>query len=409
MAKTNFKGFIDTTLRDGQESPLLFDTYKYQFNLEEKKQIVKGLINLGVLNIEFFSPVVSESEKKDFIKIKKYIKSISSKEVLLLAHCRCLQEDIEQALKTGFNGLNLYMGLSANAQKYSYGKNFKEILSLVKNTIISIRKKYPRTYLRYSSEDAFRTPLKDIFKIYDQIYEYVDTLGMPDTTGIATPLMVKQKVEALKERYPKINLECHFHNDQGYALINTIAAIESGVEYADTSIWGLAERSGIASITGVLLNLFFLNKDYVKGYNLQLCYPLNVLMGSILKTQVPFTEPVSLTNRTHIAGVHQKAVLNNKKVYEAHSLEKFGVTQKQLLLGPLAGWNFIFYYLKEIKGFLISKEEAKSIAKDFKKEVDKLKGKIEPEKLLLDITKRYPLAKISTPKDYKSKRIEKLS
>ncbi len=409
MAKTNFKGFIDTTLRDGQESPLLFDTYKYQFNLEEKKQIVKGLINLGVLNIEFFSPVVSESEKKDFIKIKKYIKSISSNEVLLLAHCRCLQEDIEQALKTGFNGLNLYMGLSANAQKYSYGKNFKEILSLVKNTIISIRKKYPRTYLRYSSEDAFRTPLKDIFKIYDQIYEYVDTLGMPDTTGIATPLMVKQKVEALKKRYPKINLECHFHNDQGYALINTIAAIESGVEYADTSIWGLAERSGIASITGVLLNLFFLNKDYVKGYNLQLCYPLNVLMGSILKTQVPFTEPVSLTNRTHIAGVHQKAVLNNKKVYEAHSLEKFGVTQKQLLLGPLAGWNFIFYYLKEIKGFLISKEEAKSIAKDFKKEVGKLKGKIEPEKLLLDITGRYPLAKISTPKDYKSKRIEKLS
>lgn len=409
MAKTNFKGFIDTTLRDGQQSPLLFDTYKYQFNLEEKKQIVKGLINLGVLNIEFFSPVVSKSGKKDFIKIKKYIKSISSKEVLLLAHCRCHQEDIRQALKVGFNGLNFYMGLSANAQKYSYGKNSKEILTLVKNTIISTRKKYPRIYLRYSSEDAFRTPLKDIFKIYDQIYEYVDTLGMPDTTGIATPLMVKQKVEALKKRYPKIDLECHFHNDQGYALINTITAIESGVEYADTSIWGLAERSGIASITGVLLNLFFLNKDYVKGYNLQLCYPLNVLMGSILKTQVPFTEPVSLTNRTHIAGVHQKAVLNNKKVYEAHNLEKFGVTQKQLLLGPLAGWNFIFYYLKEIKGFLISKEEAKSIAKDFKKEVGKLKGKIEPEKLLLDITKRYPLAKISTPKDYKSKRIEKLS
>lgn len=409
MAKTNFKGFIDTTLRDGQQSPLLFDTYKYQFNLEEKKQIVKGLINLGVLNIEFFSPVVSESEKKNFIKIKKYIKSISSKEVLLLAHCRCHQEDIMQALKAGFNGLNFYMGLSANAQKYSYGKNSKEILTLVKNTIISTRKKYPRIYLRYSSEDAFRTPLKDIFKIYDQIYEYVDTLGMPDTTGIATPLMVKQKVEALKKRYPEIDLECHFHNDQGYALINTIAAIESGVEYADTSIWGLAERSGIASITGVLLNLFFLNEDYVKGYHLQLCYPLNVLMGSILKMQVPFTEPVSLTNRTHIAGVHQKAVLNNKKVYEAHSLEKFGVTQKQLLLGPLAGWNFIFYYLKEIKGFLISKEEAKSIAKDFKKEVGKIKGKIEPEKLLLDITKRYPLAKISTPKDYKSKRIEKLN
>ena len=40
MRKTaNFKGFIDTTLREGQQSPLLFDSRKYRFNIEDKKTI----------------------------------------------------------------------------------------------------------------------------------------------------------------------------------------------------------------------------------------------------------------------------------------------------------------------------------------------------------------------------------
>lgn len=54
------------------------------------------------------------------------------------------------------------------------------------------------------------------------------------------------------------------------------------------------------------MNLYLEDQSFTEGYNLELCYPLNVLMASILGCQVPFNEPVSLTNRTHIAGVHPK-------------------------------------------------------------------------------------------------------
>jgi len=53
-----FKGIIDTTLREGQQSPLLFDSRKYRFDLEDKKNLVNALIRLGVSHIEFFSPRV---------------------------------------------------------------------------------------------------------------------------------------------------------------------------------------------------------------------------------------------------------------------------------------------------------------------------------------------------------------
>jgi len=388
-----FKGLIDTTFRDGQQSPLLFDTLKYRFNLNEKKKIFEGLVKLGVTHFEFFSPVVSSVENKDFQEIKKYRQLITDKKIYFLAHCRCHPKDIESAIKAGFDGLNLYMGLSKNAQKYHFKKTKKDLFQIVKETILKTKEKRPNLYLRFSAEDFFRTSLNDILEIYDQISAYVDTLGVPDTVGIATPKLVEKIIKILKKRYPRNNIECHFHNDRGYALINAQTAVEAGAEFIDTSVWGIAERSGITSCTGLILNLYHLNKNLVKNFNLNLCYPLNVLLGSILKTHVPFNEPVSLTNRTHTAGVHQKAILNNKKSYEAHQLEIFGVNKKNILLGPLSGWHLIFYYIKEILNYEIDENRAKEITQVFKKNIHLIKKKNSPEKLLLNIIKKFQLKK----------------
>lgn len=405
--KLNFKGFIDTTLRDGQASPLLYDTYKYQFSLEEKKQIVNALVKLGVRYFEFFSPVVSEGERENFLSLKKYIRSLTSEKIYLLAHCRCHPLDITTALKLGFDGLNLYLGLSGEAQD-NYGKTLIQLRDLVKETVISTREKCPFIWIRYSGEDAFRTPLKNLFFVYDQIERHVNTFGIPDTTGTATPDKVGQRIRIFKKRYPKVNLECHFHNDRGLSLINTMAAVKNGAEFIDGSIWGMAERSGITSTTGALLNFYELDKNLVANYNLQLAYPLNVLMASILGWHVPWTEPVSLTNRTHIAGVHQKAVLGQKG-YEAHQLEKFGVTKQHLLLGPLSGWNFIYYFLKEVENYIVTPEEAKVITQEFKKQTGRLDKKVKPEKILNQLAKSYSLVRISIPEKFADKREEDLS
>lgn len=403
-----FKGIIDTTLRDGQQSPLLFDSYKYRFTLEDKKKLVRGLINVGVTYLEFFSPVVSTSERKEFIEIKKYISSLTEKKIMLLSHCRCDSHDIDAAMKVGFDGINLYMNGTKKARTHGYKKSLTQLKQHIKKTIIDTKKKYPNVYIRFSIEDAFRTAASDMYAIFDQLYDHVDTFGIPDTVGMATPELVTQRITNLKKRYPDIDFECHFHNDRGYALINTITAIQAGVAYADTSIWGLAERSGIASTTGVLFNLHELGHSYAKKFNLNLCYPLNVLMGSLLKMQVPYNEPVSITNRTHIAGVHHKAVLKAKSIYEAHHLEEFGVTNNQMLLGPLSGWNLIYYYLKEFENYDVSEMQAKAITVIFKDQAKKIHKKFKPENLLKRIAEEFRLAKNSLQKSYLTKRIENL-
>ena len=103
-------------------------------------------------------------------------------------------------------------------------------------------------------------------------------------------------------------------------------------------------------MTALLFNLYIDKAyDHLEGYNLRGSYPINVMFASKLKKLVPSKEPVSLTNRTHLAGVHQKAMLNNASTYEAFPLDQFGVTESEVLLGPLSGWNIVHYFLKEIK------------------------------------------------------------
>jgi len=405
----NFKGVIDTTFRDGQQSPLMFDSYKYRFSIEDKKSLVFGLIKLGVRNFEFFAPNVNKSEKRDFLLIKRYVKSLKVPNVKFLAHCRCHPKDIQEAIEAGFDGLNLYIGMTEHAQQHSHGMKFNEIITNIKEVIQTTRKNYPHLYLRFSAEDSFRTPLSDIFQMYDEIYGSVDTFGMPDTVGVATPTMVKERLLAVKKRYPQADIECHFHNDRAYSLINAVTAVQNGASYIDTSIWGMAERSGITSVTGLLLNLFYENKSLCKGYNLKLCYPINVLMGSILKLHVSATEPVSITNRTHTAGVHQKAVLNNPYVYEAHDLKNFGVDKKQLFLGPLSGKNLVYYYLREIEYYDLSHEQAAEISKEFKSSSVEMNKKNKPEEVLKKIVKRYKLPKLSVKKLYLKNRVENLN
>jgi homocitrate synthase len=105
-------------------------------------------------------------------------------------------------------------------------------------------------------------------------------------------------------------------------------------------------------------------------------------MADKLKTLVPPKEPVSLTNRTHTAGVHQGAVLRDSTTYEAHPLDLFGVSEQDILLGPLSGWNVVHYFLKEINYFDIDEDTARKVTAYFKDNSGRLNGDISAADLL---------------------------
>lgn len=392
---------IDTTLREGQQTSLLHDHHKYFFTRTDKEEILRALIIYGVKFVEFFAPVVSPQERDDFAALKAVRDSLITQKgyTFLLAHVRCHPYDVESAIHAGADGLNFYIGTSAESRAFNHGNELSALVAKARALVEDVRRHHPHLILRFSGEDAFRTREADLLRVYDEIAPCVDRLGLPDTVGVATPEGVASRIRALRERYPQMEFEGHFHNDRGFALVNALEAARRGVRYLDVTVGGIGERSGITSLTALLFNLH-IERDYdrLEGYHLRGSYPLNVLVADKLKMLVPSTEPVNLTNRTHTAGVHQSAVLRGAASYEAHPLDQFGVSESEILLGPLSGWNVIHYFLKEIRYYQLDEATAKDITRVFKEHVYGLGPDESPEQMLVAIAEQeFGLARLQLP------------
>ena len=403
---------IDTTLREGQQTSLLHDHYKYFFTRADKEEILRALIIYGVKFVELFAPVVSQHERDDFAALKAVRDALITQKgyTFLLAHVRCHPRDAASAVEAGADGLNFYMGTSEESRAFNHGRDLGEIVTQARPLIEEVRRNYPHLLLRFSGEDAFRTREADLFRVYDEIVPLVSRVGLPDTVGVATPGAVAQRLEVLCGRYPQVEFEGHFHDDRGFALVNALEGLRHGMRYLNTTVLGIGERSGITSLTALLFNLY-IDRDYDKleGYHLRGSYPLNVLLADKLKTLVPPTEPVSLTNRTHAAGVHQSAVLHDAAAYEAHPLDLFGVNESEILLGPLSGWNIIHYFLKEIRYFQLDEATAREITARFKERVYDLAPGVSPEQVLMEIAqKEFELARLALPETARSQLIQRL-
>jgi hydroxymethylglutaryl-CoA lyase len=66
--------------------------------------------------------------------------------------------------------------------------------------------------------------------------EGAQTIMLGDTTGVANPRLVRERVGALMALFPGAEFIAHFHDTRGTGVVNSVAMIELGVRYVDCSI-----------------------------------------------------------------------------------------------------------------------------------------------------------------------------
>jgi len=77
----------------------------------------------------------------------------------------------------------------------------------------------------------------DISRAYHRLGIRHLTLG--DTTGMATPPLVKERVRTLARELPDMEVALHFHNTRGIGLVNVYAGLEEGITTFESSVGGL--------------------------------------------------------------------------------------------------------------------------------------------------------------------------
>lgn len=81
-------------------------------------------------------------------------------------------------------------------------------------------------------------------KIFSNLKGEIDSVALVDSYGSLLPGQISNFLDKLKTN--KIKLGCHFHNNCGLALANTLTAIDKGCEIADTTFRGMGRGAGNA-------------------------------------------------------------------------------------------------------------------------------------------------------------------
>jgi homocitrate synthase len=332
MSLTEFS-IIDSTLREGEQF------IGAAFSSKDKIEIARMLSEFGVEYLEVTSPCASPQSRRDCERLANL--GLRSK---VVTHIRCHQDDAEVALDMGVDGINVVIGTSDLLRQFGHGKDINQVIDLAAQVLTFIRQQSPKVELRFSTEDSFRSSLKDLVDVYLAIDRLgiVNRFGIADTVGIATPQQVTSLVRTLRG-LTQADIEFHGHNDTGCAIANSYSALEASATHINTCVLGIGERNGITPLSGLIARLYTLNSDLVRRkYHLPLLKQLDQLVARKVGVTIPFNHYITGKSAfSHKAGIHLKALLKNSKTYEILDPQDFGLSRRLEVAHRLTGWHAI--------------------------------------------------------------------
>ena len=222
---------IDTTLRDGEQSAGI------ALGINEKLQIAKILDRMGIYQIEAGIPAMGGSEKKSIEKmIQLGLKSRIS------TWNRMNPVDIAKSMSCGDVIIHISVPSSDLHIKHKLNKDRDWVTDTMRKCIYIAKERGFEVTI--GLEDASRADLKYLAELCDRACtEGVSRIRYADTVGILYRKRAFEEIQLLR-RSAKVDFEIHTHNDLGMALANSLAAVEGGVRYVDTTIDGIGERAG---------------------------------------------------------------------------------------------------------------------------------------------------------------------
>lgn len=238
----------DATLRDGEFAAGI------AFNKEAKIEIYKALVEAGVNWLEVGMPGMGGTELESTMIIKDMALSDG---VVALSYNKGTLEDISISVSAGFKAVHFGLPTVRKDKKFTR----KWIIDESEKLINFCKDK--DIFVSVSAVDAGRSDISFLQDYACIIQEAgADRLRLSDTIGILNPQGYKDIIEAVK-KVSTIDLQCHAHNDYGFALANTVAALEGGARYCNVTVNGLGERAGMPDLAQVALAL-------TKFYNIDL-------------------------------------------------------------------------------------------------------------------------------------------
>jgi methanogen homocitrate synthase len=332
----------DVTLRDGEQTPGVV------FTKEQKLAVASELDSMGIEVIEAGFPVVSANEKEI---VKEIANQGYNSRICCLS--RAVKGDVDAAIDCDVDIVSIFIAMSDMHLKYKYHRSFEQMLGCAKEAI-----EYATDHglkVRFAAEDSSRTPidrLKQAFKEVESEYK-VQYVSLADTVGILNPTTTHYLVS---EIYKSVNTSIciHCHDDLGMATANTLAAAEAGAKQLHTTVNGIGERAGNASLEEVMVAL---RVQYgIERYDTTKLTALSQMITEYSGITPSANKAVVGQNAfTHESGIHVAAILEEPRTYELFLPEMVG-GKRNLVVGKHTGTKALKGIINSI-GFCLERDE----------------------------------------------------
>lgn len=219
-----------------------FQNLKTYIPLEEKLKIIDDLVASGIKHIQITSFVSPKAipQLKDAADVARTCLA-RYKNVDFFALVPNLR-GAKLAWEVGIRKISYVVSLSASHNKANINRTHEESYEELRKIVEA----YPEMHICIDLATTFGCPFEgkespeavvDFMKAYVELG--VKEFNLCDTIGVANPRQVRAVIRAVQAAYPHLTLQVHIHDTRNMGMVNTLAAIEAGVDRIQSTLGGL--------------------------------------------------------------------------------------------------------------------------------------------------------------------------
>jgi hydroxymethylglutaryl-CoA lyase len=210
---------------------------------ETKIALINGLIEAGLKEIEY-SSFVSPRAVPQLADAAEVLAGLDRTKGAHLVALVPNAKGAERAIEAGVDEIRVFVSASESHNRKNVNRPVEESLKGFEEVVrIAEAGKTP---VSGAIATSFGCPFEGdvpVERVGAIARRFADlgfvSVGLGDTTGMATPPLVAERCRCLKAEVPDLPIALHFHNTRGIGLANVMAGLDEGIDRYESSFAGL--------------------------------------------------------------------------------------------------------------------------------------------------------------------------
>lgn len=248
MSGSNYVEICEVGPRDGfqfEDTPIPTST---------KLEIIHGLVAAGIPRIQVAS-FVHPDKVPQMADAEDVIAALNPSDNVVYSGLCLNMRGVQRAADSGVKDLDLSIATNESHGLDNADMTVEQGILEAVEMVAEAHRRGLRVQLGLQTVFGYGYPgdtsLDEILLVAKKFAELnVDSISLADTTGLANPQLIRERVSAVRNVIGETPLVLHLHDTRGLGLANVFAAWESGVSRFDTSLGGLGGCPFIRGATG---------------------------------------------------------------------------------------------------------------------------------------------------------------